>query len=220
MHPIRRTCVDARAYALVNAPRVRATERSSFPSGKRAFPRASRSRPDSPRGLIRSEHAMIPMDPLVTRRSCTRMRPGAKQRHLQQLRAWDARRRLTFIEERTSRTGRRHTPPSRRHGADLRHPRRRPSHPFLNQANRRLRVAAHRVAGAAPAPELRFSTFLSPPAICLFSFATLRTMFFRRDALSPRSREKGLPLFTIVVHVDARRGPDAQKPRKNRVKHG
>jgi len=69
-----------------------------------------------------------------------------------QVRAWDARRRLNVFVEGDYIAGT-HAAPSQHHGADLSHPRIQ-EHLTLspNQANRRARVAAHRIAGAAPLP--------------------------------------------------------------------
>lgn len=69
-----------------------------------------------------------------------------------QVRAWDARRRLNVFVEGDYIAGT-HAAPFQHHGADLSHPRIQ-EHLTLspNQANRRARVAAHRIAGAAPLP--------------------------------------------------------------------
>lgn len=68
------------------------------------------------------------------------------------VRAWDARRRLNVFVE-GDHSGSIHAAPSQHHGADLSHPRIQ-EHLTLspNQANRRARVTAHRIAGAAPLP--------------------------------------------------------------------
>lgn len=148
MHP-KSPCPKRQNVAKKNVHFSRATQRASIIEARKNFVSSFRE--------MFAEGPRLPDDARDTpgQALCQCFRLGMRNEDCsRQVRAWDARRRLAcsyFVEG--DHSGGIHAAPFQHHGADLSHPRIQ-EHLTLspNQANRRTRVTAHRIAGAAPHP--------------------------------------------------------------------